>query len=524
MDSKIFNETSAAVKQVTDRFGINILTDHKRFCSALSDFAPKLSKENKAFFVALSENIGDIFIRENDAVRSGSKDANAVIQRAVADICEYLNDEKSQLVVNSIAAALGWIKVDALEENKQHDAPVTYSGSSSSLIEDLFRKAQNGDNDACFNLGECFFYGRGVKQDYAKAVKWYIMSSDRGDCSSQKKLADCYYLGQGTEKNVAKAAQRYEQAAEQGDYDSQKALIRCYLKGGNGLFADPARAEFYSRRYNIPVGKDTADDLILNAQNGDPAAQYKLGNMYLNGAGVEHSPQKAISLFKKAASQNHAAAAYNLGYCYQHGIGVPVDMIAAVIFYKKAAENGDLDAMNNLAGCCMRGDGTSRDQNTAAKYYKKAAEKGHAKAQYNYGECCFKGMGTPKDPAAAANWYKLSAEQGDADGQYSYGWCLRDGIGTKQDSTAAKDMFELAAAQRHTPSQKALGYCYVNGTGVAQNFTVAAEQFAKAASNGDKEAAQLLVACYKYGGEYLIANDAKAHYYADQYDIEYDDV
>ena len=523
MDNNLLAEVSAAVKQVTDCFGINILSDHKRFCSAFSDFAPKLSKENKAFFVALSENIGEIFIRENSSVISGNQDAMAVINRAATDISEYLNDEKAQLVTKSIAIALGWINIGSTPESSTGSNAPSYSHSSS-LIEDLFRRARNGDNDACFNLGECFFYGRGVKQDYAKAVKWYIMSSDRGDCSSQKKLADCYYLGQGTERNVAKAAYRYEQAAEQGDYDSQKALIRCYLKGGNGLFPDQARAEYYSKRYDIAINEGTVNDLMKNAQDGDPSAQFKLGNMYLRGAGFEHSPEKAVALFKKAADQNEPNAMYNLAYCYQHGIGVPVDRMSATMLYKKAADCGDLDALNNLAGCCMRGEGAVRDQNKAAQYYKKAAEQGHAKAQFNYGECCFKGMGTAKDPSEAVYWYKLSAEQGDPDGQYSYGWCLRDGIGTAQDSMTAKDMFELAAAQRHTSSQKALGYCYVNGTGTAKNFAVAAEHFAKAAANGDKEAAKLLAACYKYGGEYLAVNEAKAHYYADQYDIDYDKI
>ncbi|MBQ6035259.1 MAG: hypothetical protein IJL33_07155, partial [Ruminococcus sp.] len=75
MDGKLFAETTDAVRQVTERFGVNILTDHKRFCSAFSDFAPKLSKENKAFFVALSEDIGEIFISENAAVVNGSKSA-----------------------------------------------------------------------------------------------------------------------------------------------------------------------------------------------------------------------------------------------------------------------------------------------------------------------------------------------------------------------------------------------------------------------------------------------------------------
>lgn len=520
MDNNLLADTSAAVKQVTDRFGINILKDHKRFCSAFADFAPKLSKENKAFFVALSENIGDIFIRENSAVTAGTQDPDAVIQRAAKDISEYLNDEKAQLVTKSIAIAIGWINAEAPAKSSDSNNVPSY-GKSSSLIEDLFRRAQNGDNDACFNLGECFFYGRGVKQDYAKAVKWYIMSSDRGDCSSQKKLADCYYLGQGTERNIAKAAYRYEQAAEQGDYDSQKALIRCYLKGGNDLFPDPARAEYYSKRYDIAIDEGSANELMRNANDGDPAAQFKLGNMYLRGIGAEHSPEKAISWFKKAADQDLPAALYNLACCYQHGIGVPVDRITAAMLYKKAADSDDLDALNNLAGCCMRGEGVVCDQNMAAQYYKKAAERGHAKAQYNYGECCYRGMGTAKDLTEAAHWYKLSAEQGDPDGQYSYGWCLRDGIGTQQDNITAKDMFELAAAQRHTAAQKALGYCYANGTGTAKNYAVAAEQFAKAASGGDREAAELLAACYKYGGEYLAVNEAKAHYYADQYGIDY---
>ena len=73
MDGKLFAETTDAVRQVTERFGVNILTDHKRFCSAFSDFAPKLCKENKAFFVALSENVGEIFIRENSAVTTAAK-------------------------------------------------------------------------------------------------------------------------------------------------------------------------------------------------------------------------------------------------------------------------------------------------------------------------------------------------------------------------------------------------------------------------------------------------------------------
>lgn len=423
MDSKLFAETSDAVRQVTERFGVNILTDHKRFCSAFSDFAPKLSKENKAFFVALSENIGEIFINENSAVTSGSKSAEDVVQRAMTDICEYLNEEKAELIARSIAAALGWQMSGFSADTSDTSDNSSYAGSST-LIEDLFRRAQSGDNDACFNLGECFFYGRGVDQDYAKAIHWYTQSSDRGDCSSQKKLADCYYLGQGTTRNLAIAAACYEKAAEQGDYDSQKALIRCYAIGGTGLVPDRRRAAYYSQRYGIPIEDGTSGGLMKRAQNGDPEAQFTLGNMYLRGTGIEQDNERAIYWLKLAAQRGHAAAQYNVACCYYSGMGVPEDKITAANMFREAANNGDLDALNNLAGCYMYGNGITKDQNKAAEYYKEAAEKGLARAQYNYGECLFNGWGVAKNTSEAVKWYKEAALQKDPNGQYSYGWCL----------------------------------------------------------------------------------------------------
>lgn len=525
MDNKNTPGAPDVTKQVVEMFGKDILRDEKRFCAAFSDLAPKLSKERKAFSVALSENIGVFFLREHSSVLSGSKNPEEIVQQAIADISEYLNTEKSELVVRSLAFALGWETTKAARPaaSDGKDLSAERPGSPA-FIEELFRKAKNGDNDASFNLGERFFYGRGVEQDYAKAVKWYTIAADRGDCSSQKKLADCYYLGQGTERNTALAAYRYEQAAEQGDYDSQQSLIRCYRLGGPKLAPDPAKMKLYSERYGIPVGKDTPTEIMRDAEKGSIEAQFSLGNMYLSGMGFEKDPQKAIFWFKKAAATGHAEALYNLGCCYFSGIGVPVDKMTAVMYYKKAAKAGDTDAMNNLAGCFLRGEGTDEDQKLAAEYYLKAASMGNAKAQYNYGECCFNGKGVPKSYSEAAKWYKESALQKDPDGQYSYGWCLSRGLGVAQDLPEAKEMFELAAIQRHSAAQKALAFCYVNGTGTAKNYAHAADMFSKAAARGDKEAAELLVACYKYGGEFLAANEPKARHYAEVYELDFDSI
>ena len=45
--------------------------------------------------------------------------------------------------------------------------------SCSESAESYSLKAEQGDAEARYNLGNCYFKGEGVKQDYAEAVKWY---------------------------------------------------------------------------------------------------------------------------------------------------------------------------------------------------------------------------------------------------------------------------------------------------------------------------------------------------------------
>src|SRR5215213_9417025 len=42
------------------------------------------------------------------------------------------------------------------------------------------KSAQKGDSEAQCNLGECYYYGRDVSQDYVKAFKWYLKSANNG--------------------------------------------------------------------------------------------------------------------------------------------------------------------------------------------------------------------------------------------------------------------------------------------------------------------------------------------------------
>lgn len=49
--------------------------------------------------------------------------------------------------------------------------------------------AEKGDELAQFKLGECYSNGRGVEQDYAKAVYWYTKSAEQGNAKVNSNLS-----------------------------------------------------------------------------------------------------------------------------------------------------------------------------------------------------------------------------------------------------------------------------------------------------------------------------------------------
>ena len=89
------------------------------------------------------------------------------------------------------------------------------------------------------------------------------------------------------------------------------------------------------------------------AEQGDAAAQYKLGKSYADGNGVIKDVDEAAKWFRKAAEQNYAPAQYNLGMCYATNRGRVTgrafdDNNEAVKWFHKAAKNGDVMAQYTL--------------------------------------------------------------------------------------------------------------------------------------------------------------------------------
>jgi hypothetical protein len=84
------------------------------------------------------------------------------------------------------------------------------------------------------------------------------------------------------------------------------------------------------------------------AELGDAEAQFNLGVLYDEGAGVERNLTTAADWYRKAAEQGFIDAQTNLGIMYYHGLGVDHDLEAAAHWFRLAADQGDVEAMNYL--------------------------------------------------------------------------------------------------------------------------------------------------------------------------------
>jgi hypothetical protein len=83
------------------------------------------------------------------------------------------------------------------------------------------------------------------------------------------------------------------------------------------------------------------------AERNYARAMVRLGDLYLQGEGVERSDKEALSLFRRAANQGDSGARLRLGDMYAIGRGVPQNNFQAYVWYRAAALSGNTAAKTN---------------------------------------------------------------------------------------------------------------------------------------------------------------------------------
>jgi uncharacterized protein len=162
------------------------------------------------------------------------------------------------------------------------------------------------------------------------------------------------------------------------------------------------------------------------ADYGLPAAQLRLGRMFLEGHGVAKNAALAIFWFRRAADQLDAEAMNMTGRCHENGWGTLPDLCDATHWYRQSAYRGHDWGQYNFGNMLFDGRGIERDAAQAQLWYLRAARQGHSRAMNLLGRCCEEGWGCPKDMVAAFDWYRRSARAGYFRGQYNYAALLSD--------------------------------------------------------------------------------------------------
>lgn len=245
-------------------------------------------------------------------------------------------------------------------------APLPAAESTLFNVEQVKATAEKGAGWAQSELGWRFWYGHGVKQDFAMAIKWASLGAEQGEVDAQALLSRMYRRGQGMRKpdNVA-AAKWALQAAEQGDAEAQNTL-----------------GEYYRYGYESKL---------------------------------QRSPEEAVKWWRKAAAQGYASAQNQLGKAYGEGAGVPKDEAEREKWMRLAAEQEFGPALARFGSMLRYGGPRPTNRKAvvpigeeALSWYCRAGAAGDRPTQQMLGRAYAEGNELPKNPVEAYFWLKLA--------------------------------------------------------------------------------------------------------------------
>lgn len=87
-------------------------------------------------------------------------------------------------------------------------------GDFSAALREWLPLAEHGRASAQFNVGQLYFLGRGVGQDYAEALKWHTLAAEQGNANAQSVLGSMYATGRGVRQDFVRAYMWHALAAE----------------------------------------------------------------------------------------------------------------------------------------------------------------------------------------------------------------------------------------------------------------------------------------------------------------------
>ena len=121
------------------------------------------------------------------------------------------------------------------------------SKSAEQSAAELSKRADAGDAEAMFHLGDQHRFGKGVQINFREAAKWYQQAAAKGHVKATMCLGRMHLESCGVDRNYLKAVNCFRTAAEAGDTDAMCHLGQLY-EDGQGVRRDPHEADHWFRK------------------------------------------------------------------------------------------------------------------------------------------------------------------------------------------------------------------------------------------------------------------------------------
>jgi serine/threonine protein kinase len=225
------------------------------------------------------------------------------------------------------------------------------AGTYSQLKPYLVRAAEKGVVPALLILGQ---FSR--ESEPAEAMKWFESAASKGSAPAMIE-AGLLYSNRRQPGDDRKALEYFLQAASIGDRVGKYLAGECYYFG-KGVQADTRKAvEFLQEAAALrePRAMDLLGTHYRRLRQFDQARKYyedaaaagyalslsNLGVLYMNGEGVQRSPEVAANLFRQGAEKGDPSGMFFYASCLQDGLGLPKDPKAAGEWFRRSARGGN---------------------------------------------------------------------------------------------------------------------------------------------------------------------------------------
>lgn len=208
-------------------------------------------------------------------------------------------------------------------------APVTQNGEEA--FKWYLQAAEYGDDRGQFYVGESYYQGKIVQQDYVQAIKWFTLSAEKGYAIAQYYLGHMYFHGNGVPIDHKEAMRWLTLSVDRECSEARVMLGDLYFK---------------EKSYN---GYVRAFELYkAAAENGYGPAFYKMGIMHYKGYGRPSNPNLAMKIFRKGMEKENVDCYFMMGYLYYKGEGIPKDATMGIRYLNIAESKGNVRAKEYL--------------------------------------------------------------------------------------------------------------------------------------------------------------------------------